>query len=56
MAWEFMGISSNWAYKGTFEQFKKEFEQTHVFQKVPQKDRLSKMKEAFKKATAEVKE
>jgi len=56
MAWEFLGITSNWTYKGTFEQFKKEFEDTHVFQKVPQKERLGKLKEAFKKATAEVKE
>jgi len=53
MHWEFMGISSNWAYKGTFEQFKKEFEDTHVFQKVPQKERLNKLKEAFKIATKE---
>ncbi len=56
MAWSFMGISSNWTYKGTFEQFRKEFEDTHIFQKVPQKDRLNKLKEAFKKASADEKE
>ncbi len=53
MAWNFMGISSNWTYKGTFEQFRKEFEETHVFKKVPQKERLNKLKEAFKIATKE---
>ena len=53
MKWNFEGISSKERYSGTFEQFKKELEDTWIFQKVPQKDRLNKIKEAFKIATKE---
>jgi len=40
-------------YTSTIYQFKKELESTWVFQKIPQKDRLAKLKEAFKIATKE---
>lgn len=48
MAWKYLGISSQYTYKRTFDEFKKEFENTWVFQKVPQKERLSELKKAFK--------
>ena len=38
-------------YKSTFEQFKKDFETSWVFQVLPAKDRLAEMKKAFKIAS-----
>lgn len=55
MAWEYAGISSRYDYTGTFSEFQKEFENTWVFQKIPQKDRLSELKKAFKIATENLK-
>lgn len=43
-------------YSRTFEQFKKEFENTHVFKKIPEKERLVELKKAFKIATQKPKE
>lgn len=40
-------------YMGTFEQFKKEFGETWVFKSLPEKERLSEMKKAFKIASAD---
>ena len=53
MKWQYLGISSEYRYEGTFDQFKKELEQTHIFQKIPQKERSNALKEAFKIATKE---
>lgn len=41
-------------YSRTFEQFKKEFENTWVFKKLPAKERLVELKKAFKIATTKV--
>lgn len=46
------GITFRENYDSTFEVFKAEFENTHVFKKFPEKERLVKLKEAFKIATA----
>ena len=35
-------------YEGTFEKFKDEFENTWVFREIPEKERLSELKKAFK--------
>ena len=51
MGWKYAGISSRHDYTGTFDQFKQEFEQTHVFQSIKAKDRLVEMKKAFAIAT-----
>lgn len=46
------GITFRENYDSTFEVFKAEFENTHVFKKFKEKERLVKLKEAFKIATA----
>jgi hypothetical protein len=46
------GITFRENYDSTFEVFKAEFENTHVFKKFPDKERLVKLKEAFKVATS----
>ena len=46
------GITFRENYDSTFEVFKAEFENTHVFKKFPEKERLVKLKEAFKVATS----
>lgn len=51
---KYEGISFREGYDSTFEVFKAEFENTHVFKKYPEKVRLVKLKEAFKIATAGV--
>ena len=48
---KYEGITFREGYDCTFEQFQKTFEDTHVFKKYPEKERLAKMKEAFKVAT-----
>ena len=48
------GITFRENYDSTFEVFKAEFENTHVFKKFPEKERLVKLKEAFKVATSGV--
>jgi predicted HicB family RNase H-like nuclease len=48
------GITFRENYDSTFEVFKAEFENTHVFKKFPEKERLVKLKEAFKVATSEI--
>jgi len=51
----YQGITFRENYDSTFEVFRAEFEDTHVFKKFPEKERLVKMKEAFKIATADAK-
>lgn len=48
---KYKGITFEDNYSRTFEQFKKEFENTHVFKKIPEKERLIELKKAFKIAT-----
>ena len=48
---QYKGITFEENYSRTFEQFKKEFENTHVFKKIPEKERLVELKKAFKIAT-----
>ena len=48
---QYKGITFEENYSRTFEQFKKEFENTHVFKKIPEKERLAELKKAFKIAT-----
>jgi predicted HicB family RNase H-like nuclease len=48
------GITFRENYDSTFEVFKAEFENTHVFKKFQEKERLVKLKEAFKIATSGV--
>ena len=48
------GITFRENYDSTFDVFKAEFENTHVFKKFPEKERLVKLKEAFKVATSGV--
>jgi hypothetical protein len=52
------GITFEANYSRTFAQFKGEFENTWVFKKIPEKERLSELKKAFRiatKKTAEIK-
>ncbi len=42
--------------KRTFEQFEKEFGKTHVFKRLPSKERASELKKAFKVATTKLPE
>lgn len=51
----YQGITFRENYDSTFEVFKAEFENTHVFKKFQEKERLVKLKEAFKIATANTK-
>ena len=48
---QYKGITFEENYSRTFEQFKKEFENTHVFKSIPPKERLVELKKAFKIAT-----
>lgn len=48
---KYKGITFEENYSRTFEQFKKEFENTHVFKTIPPKERLAELKKAFKVAT-----
>jgi hypothetical protein len=48
---QYKGITFEENYSRTFDQFKKEFENTHVFKKIPEKERLAELKKAFKIAT-----
>lgn len=48
---QYKGITFEKNYSRTFDQFKKEFENTHVFKKIPEKERLTELKKAFKIAT-----
>ena len=48
---QYKGITFEENYSRTFELFKKEFENTHVFKKIPEKERLVELKKAFKIAT-----
>ena len=48
---QYNGITFEENYSRTFDQFKKEFENTHVFKKIPEKERLAELKMAFKIAT-----
>lgn len=48
---KYRGITFEDGYSRTFEQFREEFEKTHVFKNIPEKDRLSELKKAFKVAT-----
>ena len=43
----YKGITFAEGWNGTFEQFREQFENTHVFKGLQQKDRLAKMKEVF---------
>lgn len=47
----YKGIVFEENYSRTFEQFSKEFGNTHVFKKLQEKERLSELKKAFKIAT-----
>jgi hypothetical protein len=54
---KYKGITFEDNYSRTFEQFKAEFENTHVFKGIEEKERLLELKKAFKiatKKTAEV--
>jgi predicted HicB family RNase H-like nuclease len=50
------GITFRENYDSTFEVFKKEFENTWVFKKFQDKERLAELKKAFKIAIAKPKE
>ena len=52
----YKGIVFEENYSRTFEQFSKEFGNTHVFKKLQEKERLSELKKAFKIATSKVAE
>lgn len=52
----YKGITFEENYSRTFEQFQKEFEETHVFKAIPPKERLAELKKAFKIATSKSKE
>lgn len=47
----YKGITFADGYSRTFEQFRSEFENTHVFKKIAPKDKLLALKEAYKIAT-----
>lgn len=55
MANKYKGITFAENYSGTFEQFKKEFENTWIFLEFPEKEKLVELKKAFKIATSETK-
>lgn len=52
---QYKGITFEENYSRTFDQFKAEFENTHVFKGIEEKQRLSELKKAFKIATADSK-
>lgn len=45
------GITFAEGWNGTFEQFKSEFENTHVFKALEPKEKLAEMKQVFNKIT-----
>lgn len=51
---QYKGITFAENYNGTFEQFKSEFENTWIFKGIPEKERLSELKKAFKIATKKI--
>ncbi|WP_324069823.1 MAG: hypothetical protein RSE15_04780 [Flavobacterium sp.] len=53
---QYNGITFEENYSRTFDQFKAEFENTHVFKKIAEKERLAELKKAFKIATQKPKE
>ena len=44
---QYKGITFEENYSRTFDQFQKEFENTHVFKTIPPKERLAELKKAF---------
>jgi hypothetical protein len=48
---KYKGITFADGWSGTFEQFKSEFENTHVFRGLEAKQRLSEMKKVFNQIT-----
>lgn len=48
---KYKGITFAKGWNGTFEQFKAEFENTHVFKAVDPKDKLAEMKRVFNTIT-----
>jgi hypothetical protein len=48
---QYKGITFAKGWNGTLEQFKAEFEGVHVFQGIPQKERLAEMKKVFNQIT-----
>jgi hypothetical protein len=48
----YKGITFEENYSRTFDQFKVEFENTHVFKGIEEKQRLAELKKAFKIATS----
>lgn len=51
----YKGITFEENYSRTFDQFKEEFENTHVFRGIEEKQRLAELKKAFKIATTKSK-
>lgn len=47
----YKGITFAEGWSGTFEQFKEQFENTHVFKALEPKDKLAEMKKVFQKIT-----
>jgi hypothetical protein len=48
---KYKGITFAEGWSGTFEQFKEQFEDTHVFRGIEPKERLVEMKKVFKTIT-----
>ena len=48
---KYKGITFAEGWSGTFEQFKEQFENTHVFKALQPKEKLSEMKKVFQKIT-----
>jgi hypothetical protein len=48
---KYKGITFAKGWNGTFEQFKNEFENTHVFKSLEQKEKLAEMKKVFNEIT-----
>lgn len=53
---QYRGITFEENYPRSFEHFKAEFENTHVFIGIPEKQKLAELKAAFKIATSDIKE
>ena len=47
----YKGITFAEGWSGTFEQFKEQFENTHVFKALESKEKLAEMKKVFQKIT-----
>jgi len=52
---QYKGITFEENYSRTFDQFKAEFENTHVFKRIEPKQRLKELKIAFEIATSKAK-